>query len=267
MPSIAKRRLTVSTEPPLDRDFRVVALENDAVLFHSIIKRGLLSLEFAERSDRPLACNSDSAKTRLRLFAAHMRALLHKAGHPTDHDYVWIKVGEADWKPDNHSVEIADGQPCELRSWHDQLVATTDPLSDARIQGDTLDGLDQVLRRGLGEDVLGLILQLMTAFGQFRVSGRINKLAVRGAKHERNLSQGGKARARSGAKKLALVCDHAEKFWREKAAMRGNKTGSAEFIASRLNEEIRAIGEKPLRPKRIADLISKGISGGLLHIG
>jgi hypothetical protein len=196
-----------------------------------------------------------------------MRAQLEEAGYPTDRDYVWIREGDGDWQPDIVRDPVPEGRPYELRSWHDQLVATTGPLSKARIQGDVLHFIDQILRHNLSEQVLRPVLRLAIAFGQLRISGRINRLAIDGAARERALLQGGRARAKSGTKKLELVCKHAEICWRERAAMRGNRTGTAELIAPALNKEIQAIGEKPLRLKTIADLISKGISGRLLQIG
>jgi hypothetical protein len=49
--------------------------------------------------------------------------------------------------------------------------------------------------------------------------------------------------------------------------MRGNKTITAEEIASELNEELRSLGQAAIRPKTIADYISRGISGGFLQTG
>jgi hypothetical protein len=155
----------------------------------------------------------------------------------------------------------------ELRSWHDHLIAVTEPLSEPRIQGDLLNEIDQFLRTNPSDGEIRQTVALMVMFSHFKIYGRINRLAVDGSARAQALAQGGKARARMGAEKLKLVCKHAEKCWQTKANLRGNRACTAETIEPAVNDELRALGEKPLRPKRIADLISKGISGRLLHIG
>jgi hypothetical protein len=160
-----------------------------------------------------------------------------------------------------------EGSPYELRSWHDQLLALTKPLSRYRLVGNLLHEIDQLLRLNLNAYALGVCWDLMNAYWGFRVSGPVNQWATRGMRTEKCLAKGPKSRKMRGTVVLGVVCKYTEQFWRRKAALRGNKMITAEEIASEVNEELSSMGHRALRPKTIADTIAKGISGGLLWTG
>jgi hypothetical protein len=258
--------IEASKDPPLERTFQIRELK-DGNAYIACIRRGELAKWFVKWSGGQLACNSSNAKTRLELAAESLRMELAKGGFPTDRDYIWIRKEEGDWRPDNDPDRYTDERPYELRSWHDQLIAVTEPLTRARIQGDVLDFIDQIQRQNFTNSTLWLVLQFADAWGQLQIAGELNNLAIDGAARKKALLKGGKARAKAGAKKLELVCKHTDDFWREKPAMRGNRGGTADWISVAVNEELRAAGERTLSTKRIADLITRGIGEKLLHIG
>jgi hypothetical protein len=208
-----------------------------------------------------------SPKNQLLRLAIILRACLKHRGYPTDEEYVWISYDGKSWKPDEAPEESDKGKSVELRSWYEQLAATTEPLSSPHIRGDLLHALDQILRRDLPPDLLQDIINAMTAYGRWCLNGEVNRLALRGRETEKSLAAGPKERGRRSAETLVLICKYAEEYWRLKAAMRGNKTITAEEIAADVNTELQSLGRKILRPKTIADYISKGISGQLLQTG
>ena len=144
----------------------------------------------------------------------------------------------------------------------------TKPLSQYRLIGDLLHQIDQLLRQNLKPHSLEICRALIKAYWRFCVGvGDVNRLADRGMIAEKCLAKGPQSRKTRGAVVLEIVCKHADKFWSQRAALRGNKTITAEEIAPEVNEELKSLGQRPLRPKTIADTISKGISGGLLRTG
>jgi hypothetical protein len=233
------------------------------------IRRGFISFDVsATVSPSGQLYPSLSPKNQLLRLAIVLRACLKHGGYPTDEEYVWISYDGKDWKPDNERPDEPEpGEPVKLRSWYEQLVSSTESLSKPRIRGDLLHALDQLLRRNLPPDVLQDIINAMTTFGRWCLNGDVNRLALRGRETEKSLAAGPKERGRRSAETLVLICKHAEEYWRRKAAMRGNKTITAEEIAADVNTELRSLGRKVLRPKTIADYVSKGISGQLLRTG
>jgi hypothetical protein len=258
-----------SAEPSLEHMFDVTEEADGSTTFCSSIKRGLLSLDFVERVDEKGLVQRPplSVKAKFMRLAIVLRGLLKKAGCPTDLEYVWISVAGGKWYYDKDPNEELGGQPYELGSWHEQLLTMTEPLSENRLRGDLLHAIDQLLRRDLKPDLLENIWSVMQAYGDARIAGKVNRLASRGMLAEKSLAKGPKARNEQATIVLDLVCKHVESFWRRKAALRGNKTVTAEEIACEVNDELRSLGHRPLRPKTIADYISKGISGRLLRTG
>jgi hypothetical protein len=238
--------------------------------FRSSIRRGVLCLTLQHRVgpqgviDEPdLPVHAD-----FELLARVLRVALQKAGLPSDREYVWISVAGGEWRHDENHEEDLEGQPYELRSWHDQLVAMTEPLSQYRLIGDLLHQIDQLLRLNLQPHALEIYRALIKAYWRFRVGvSDVNRLADRGMISERCLAKGPETRKTRGTVVLEIVCKHADRFWSRRAALRGNKTITAEEIALEVNEELKSLGQRPLRPKTIADTISKGISGGILRTG
>jgi hypothetical protein len=237
--------------------------------FRASIKRGLLSLTFEERVDEQGLMKQPvlSAEAKFKYLARILRGALQKAGLPSDLEYVWISVDGGEWRYDRDNDEDLEGRPHELRSWHDQLVAMTEPLSRYRLLGDLLHTIDQLLRQNLTAGALNTCWALMKAYWMACLASSVNSLATRGMMTQKCLAKGPQTRKTRGTVVLDVVCKHAESLWRRKAALRGSKTITGEEIASEVNEELTSLGQKPLRPKTIADTIAKGISGGLLRTG
>jgi hypothetical protein len=146
--------------------------------------------------------------------------------------------------------------------------AMTEPLSQYRLIGDLLHQIDQLLRLNLKPHSLEICRALIQAYSRFCVGvGDVNRLAPRGMMAEKCLAKGPQSRKTRGAVVLEVVCKHADKFWKQRPALRGNKTFTAEEIAPGVNEELKSLGQTSLRPKTIADKISKVISGGLRRTG
>jgi hypothetical protein len=238
--------------------------------FRSTIRRGVLCLTFQHRvSPQDVIDVPDVAiDADFEVLGRVLRVALQKAGLPSDREYVWISVAGGEWRHDENHEEDLEGQPYELRSWHDQLVAMTAPLSQYRLIGDLLHQIDQLLRLNLQPHSLEICRALINAYWRFRVGvSDVNPLTDRGMISERCLAKGPETRKSRGTLVLEIVCKHADKFWSRRAALRGNKTITAEEIAPQVYEELKSLGQRPLRPKTIADTISKGISGGLLRTG
>jgi hypothetical protein len=233
------------------------------------IKRGLLSLTFREQmAELGLTKDRLPSEARFNALAHMLRVVLRKAGLPTDSEYVWIRVAGGEWRYDRDNEEDLGNQPYELRSWHDQLIDMTEPLSRYRLIGHLLHEIDQLLRQNLKPQSLEICWRLMNAHWSFTIAiGKVNRWASQGMVAEKCLAKGPESRKTRGTVVLDVVCKHAEKFWGRKAALRGSKTITAEEIASDVNEELTRLGQKPVRPKTIADTISRGISGGLLRTG
>jgi hypothetical protein len=233
------------------------------------IRRGFVSFKLSGRvSPSGRLLPSMSPKNQLLWLSFLMRACLKHDGYPTDMEYVWISSDGKDWKPDDKRPDEPEpGEPLKLRSWYEQLVSSTEPLSKPRLRGDLLHALDPLLRRNLPPDLPQEIINAMQTYARLCLAGEVNRLALRGRETEKSLAAGPQERGRRSAETLVLICKHAEEYWRRKAAMRGNKTITAEDIAADVNTELRSLGRKVLRPKTIADYISKGISGQLLRTG
>jgi hypothetical protein len=259
---------TAPGDLPLEYTFDI-AKADGILTFNTSIKRGLLCLTFERRMDDQgvIQRGPVSAEAKFKYLARLLRAALQTAGYPSDLEYVWISVAEGEWHYDENRDKDLGGQPYELRSWHDQLVAMTQPLSRYRLLGDLLHMIDQLLRQNLKSEALNVCWGLMEGYCSACIAGGVNSLATRGVMAERCLAKGSESRKLRGTVVLDVVCKHAEHFWHRKAALRGNKTITAEEIASEVNEELKCLGQKPLRPKTIADTIAKGISGGLLRTG
>jgi len=128
---------------PLEYTFKIN--EGDGVKkVDATVKRGLLSITFEEQLDEFGVTKGPPAEVRFKYLAGFLRAALQKAGYPSDVEYVWISVAGGEWRYDqNHEDDLRE-QPYELRSWHDQLVAMTEPLSRYRLIGDLLHTIDQL---------------------------------------------------------------------------------------------------------------------------
>ena len=134
---------------PLEYTFKIN--EGDGVKkVDATVKRGLLSITFGAQLDELGVTKGPSAEVRFKYLARFLRAALQNAGYPSDVEYVWISVAGGEWRYDqNHEDDLGE-QPYELRSWHDQLVAMTEPLSRYRLIGDLLHMIDQLLRQNQG---------------------------------------------------------------------------------------------------------------------
>ena len=197
----------------------------------SIIRRGELSEKSIQWSDgRPLACNSNSAKTRLRLIGSRYASRLEEAGYPTDRDYIWLREGDEDWRPDNDPDRDTDGRPYELRTWHDQLVAMTEPLSRARIQGDVLHSIDQILTKNLEEHVLRPLLQFALAWGQLRISGGSMIWLSMGPLASKRCYRVEKRAQKPGLRNLSWCANTPIAFGENNQLMRGDRINTAESI-------------------------------------
>ena len=193
------------------------------------VKRGLLSITSEEQLDELGITKGPPAEVRFKYLAGFLRAALQKAGYPSDVEYVWISIAGGEWRYDqNHEDDLGE-QPYELRSWHDQLVAMTKPLSRYRLIGDLLHMIDQLLRQNLNAESLNICWRLMKAYWKFQVSiGAVNRWANRGMTSEKCLAKGPETRKARGTVVLEVVCKHAEKLWFRKEILRGNKTNTAE---------------------------------------
>jgi hypothetical protein len=263
------KRRVARGEIPLESQLNMFQDSQGNLVFSASIQRGFVSIELSEGvSPRGRLLPSMSPKNQLLQLAFLLRACLQRDGYPTDLQYVWISYDGKSWKPDDErSDESERGESATLRSWYEQLISTTEPLSSPRLRGDLLNVLDQLLRRDLPPDLLQDIINVMQTYKRLCLAGEVNRLALRGRETEKSLAAGPKERGRRSAETLVLICKHAEEYWRRKAAMRGNKTITAEEIAADVNTEIQSLGRKVLRPKTIADYISKGNSGQLLQPG
>jgi hypothetical protein len=238
--------------------------------FRNSIRRGVLRLSATRRVGQKGLIDDPAspAQADFERLARFLRMGLQKAGLPSDREYIWIRVAGGEWRHDENHEEDLEGQPYELRSWYDQLVAMTTPLSQYRLIGGLLHQIDQLLRLNLQPHSLEICRALINAYWRFRVGvSDVNRLTDRGMISERCLAKGPETRKSRGILVVEIVCKHADKFWSRRAALRGNKTITAEEIAPQVNEELKSLGQRPLRPKTIADTISKGISGGLLRTG
>jgi hypothetical protein len=153
---------------PLEYTFKIN--EGDGVKkVDATVKRGLLSITFEEQLDEFGVTKGPPAEVRFKYLAGFLRAALQKAGYPSDVEYVWISVAGGEWRYDqNHEDDLRE-QPYELRSWHDQLVAMTEPLSRYRLIGDLLHTIDQLLRQNLNAESLNICRRLMKAYWKFQV--------------------------------------------------------------------------------------------------
>jgi hypothetical protein len=107
----------------------------------------------------------------------------------------------------------------------------------------------------------------MINFNALYLAGPLNHIANRGMKAQKALAKGPETRKRRGALVHQIVCKEAETFWRGRAALRGSRVITAEEITPAVNEQLRSMGHKPIRPKTVANTIAKAISGGFLRTG
>jgi hypothetical protein len=255
-------------ELPLEHTFEILDAPDGTFTCRETLKRGILSSR-VERSVREGKVKPRllSGRANLMHLAGILRALLKSAGCPTDLEYIWIKVGDREWRYDGDPDSDLGGQAFELRSWYEQLCSMTEHLSQNRLKGQLLLLLDRQLRRSLSDDVLQDTAQMMRLYNAVCISGRINKLATQALRAEKSLAKGPERRKARGAVVLEVVCKHAESLWCRKAALRGDRTNTAEQIAAAVNAELTQMGEKAVRPKTIANKIAIAIGGGLLRTG
>lgn len=157
----------------------------------------------------------------------------------------------------------ADGSPQAKHSWLERINATAFPVEDLYIKANLLHHLGLILARDLHDSTLHDVRQVVRFWGRLLISA-VNGWAVKGRKTQQALANGPESRKQSGEQKLAIVRKHAKRYWAENAALRRDRSCTAEAIAESVNQELVAVGHRPMRPKTISNYIAKVISGKLL---
>ena len=236
-------------------DYLVIAQTQRGVLKHTRLLRF--------RGDEVIDSVA-SPQAQLAGMADFLRQKLKQKGHPSDNQ-VWIRIADGDWHPDDPERQV--DEPYELRSWYSQLLLSSEVLSDARITGRLLNAINNLEERNLKSTLLEDIIEFAFAYSDVSLGGQVNVWASRGQKVGRSLPEGPKAKRDRAAKKLRIVCQHAEKCWAERPTLRGDRSNTAAVIESKLNDELESLGHRRLKSKTIADYIHKGIAIEILRTG
>jgi hypothetical protein len=265
---MANRTRTKDAEPPLKTKLWQERDKNGILVDRALLRRGLLLHKItASIPDGYILDPVYSPQQQLHGIIFRLRKELKQAGLPTDEQYIWIReAGAQEWRADD-DIEIEVAGPYELKTWREVLYLRTEIMSVHRQRADYLDALTKLVDLGLDEHRLDVVARALKAARNVAIAELANPLFIEIDTARKGLAEGRKARKAATPTKMEIVCRHAERLWRRKAALRGDQINTAAEIAEHVNADFKAHGFPPVRPKRIAEYIGEAIRGELLKIG
>jgi hypothetical protein len=260
-------------EPPLECEERVeIDSEFGVQVSVTILRRGILG-QAIKRYDPPSAAAVTRDISPREVFAQicdGLRDELHNFGLPSDRTPYWIRLGENDWRPISDRREKIEGFT-ERSFWIFRVRELTEPLSRARLAGEFLFELLNLLRRdGIGNHLknIGWLIQ---SYHPYMIAGWINSLATAELEARKSRANGPRIRKARAGEVRRIIGKHARQYWKLHPNYSGDASNTARQIADSVNKILRTrkllpLSKRGLSSKTISDYIRTSVNGNLSEL-
>lgn len=188
------------------------------------------------------------------------RQILRSAGLPTDEDFRRIGPKGGPYEP--HPGGTPDG--VRQIKWWVEIEERTEAICRERAAAELIRAISGVLRLGLDTKALLSVLGLMDTYHRFGLqAGGTLDAAILGHRTRAAQKRGPATKRERTAKLTEIVRRHAEAFWEDYPACRGNAAATAPSIFKLVNAALADEGMRTIAERTVLNYISRiGQSGG-----
>lgn len=250
-------------EPPLEREERIEFHTKLGIQISiTSLRRGILgeAIESYDPSDIAAVAASDCPPREIfDRVCDDLRDELHSFGLPSDRAPYWICLGENDWRPISDPKEKIEGVT-QRSLWIFRVRELTEPLSRARLTGEALLELLNLLRRDGVNNHLNIIGRFINSYLTYTIAGWINSLATAELEARKSRAIGPRIKKARADEVRRIIGEQAQHYWKLQPNYFGDASNTARQIADSVNEilstsKLIPVSRRGLSSKTISDHI------------